>query len=286
MELYDLKTIRPLLERHGFHFSKALGQNFLIQEWVPRRILEVSGVDEHSGVLEVGPGIGVLTQALCCRAGHVVAVELDKALLPLLDETLAEYPNKTVVSADIMKTDIPALVREKLPGLRPLACANLPYNITTPVLKALLEAGCFSQITVMVQKEVAERICAAPGTAAYGAFSLFVRYYTEPSICFEVPPNCFYPQPKVTSAVLTLKQVPPPAALRSKDMLFSLTRAAFAQRRKTLVNGLSPLFAGRLTKEELTGVLTACGHDPRVRGETLGLSEFVELANAFTARLG
>ena len=282
MKLYELSTIKPLLERHGFHFSKSLGQNFLIQEWVPQRILQVSNVDDGCGVLEIGPGIGVLTQELCGAAKKVVSVELDTALLPVLDETLAEFDNVKIINQDVLKLDIGSLLDAEFAGLRPMACANLPYNITTPVLKALLELDRFEQITVMIQKEVAQRICAKPGTAEYGAFSLFVRYYAKPTICFDVPPGCFHPQPKVTSSVITLERIAPPEGLLDKEMLFSLTRAAFAQRRKTLVNGLSPLFAGKLNKAEIIQVLADCGFDERVRGETLSLAEFTRLSNRFS----
>ena len=282
MKLHELNTIRPLLERHGFHFSKSMGQNFLIQEWVPKKILQVSGADSACGVLEIGPGIGVLTQELCSAAKKVVSVELDTSLLPVLDETLAEFDNVRIINSDILKLDIPALLDEEFAGLRPMACANLPYNITTPVLKALLELDRFEQITVMIQKEVAQRICAKPGTAEYGAFTLFVNYYAQPSICFDVPPDCFHPRPKVTSSVITLHRTAPPTGLKDPEMLFALTRAAFAQRRKTLVNGLTPLFSGRLDKQMIIQVLVECGFDERVRGETLGLPEFTTLANRFS----
>ena len=191
MDLCDIGQIKALLARHGFRFSKSMGQNFLIADWVPREIAKASGAGPGSGVLEVGPGIGCLTRELAQRAGRVVSVELDKALPPILAETLADCPNAQVVSGDILKTDIPALVEERFPGLAPIACANLPYNITTPVVTALLEAGCFTSVTVMIQREVAKRICAAPGTADYGAFSVYCQYYTDPEILFEVPPDCF-----------------------------------------------------------------------------------------------
>ena len=210
MDLCDLRTIRDLLGRHGFHFSKSMGQNFLIDASVPRDIAMSSGADERCGVLEIGPGIGPLTVQLSRLAGKVAAVELDRSLLPVLEETLAECDNVQVISGDVLKLDLPALVREQFPGLTPMVCANLPYNITTPVLTALVEAGCFSSLTVMIQREVARRICAAPGTADYGAFSVFMQYHTEPQLLFDVPPECFYPAPKVTSSVLhcRLRQAP------------------------------------------------------------------------------
>ena len=280
MKLYDLSVIRPLLEKHGFHFSKSMGQNFLIQEWVPKRILQVADIDKDFGVLEIGPGIGVLTQELCQAAAKVVSVELDRALLPVLDETLSEYGNVEIVNGDIMKISLPQILNERLGGLPLAACANLPYNITTPVLRLLLESESFEQITVMIQKEVAQRICAKPGTSEYGAFTVFVEYYASPSICFDVPPDCFYPRPKVTSTVITLRKKSRDIPQEDKEFLFSITRAAFSQRRKTLVNGLSSLFSGKLSKEQLQEVITGCGFAPLVRGETLSLDDFMKLSNA------
>ncbi len=284
MELTNLDEILPLLERHGFHFSKSLGQNFLIRSWVPERILRESGIDESCGVLEIGPGIGVLTQKLCSAAGKVVCVELDRSLLPVLEETLSDRKNVSVVQGDVMKMDLSRL-SEEFQGLRLMVCANLPYQITTPVLRKLLESGLFERITVMIQKEVAMRICARPGSAEYGAFTLFAGYYAVPSIRFDVPPDCFYPRPKVTSSVITLDKKGPPAELRDPELLFSITRAAFSQRRKTLTNGLSPLFAGKLSKQELQELITRCGFDERVRGETLSLDDYVVLSNAFSELL-
>lgn len=280
MKLYDLSVIRPLLEKHGFHFSKSMGQNFLIQEWVPKRILQAANIDKDFGVLEIGPGIGVLTQELCQAAAKVVSVELDRALLPVLDETLSEYDNVEIVNGDIMKVSLSQVLDERLSGLRLAACANLPYNITTPVLRLLLESERFEQITVMIQKEVAQRICAKPGTSEYGAFTVFIEYYASPSICFDVPPDCFYPRPKVTSTVITLRKRSRDLPQKDKDFLFSITRAAFSQRRKTLVNGLSSLFAGKLSKEQLQEIITGCGFAPLVRGETLSLDDFMRLSNA------
>ncbi len=273
-----MTEIRPLLERHGFHFSKSMGQNFLIQEWIPKRILQVSGIDRETGVLEIGPGIGVLTQELCSAAGKVMTIELDRALLPVLDETLSKFDNLEIVNGDVLKLPLRQLIAEKLPQKKLAACANLPYNITTPVLRALLELECFQQITVMIQKEVAQRICAKPGTPEYGAFTVFVNYYASPSICFDVPPDCFYPRPKVTSSVITLKTFSRDAAIEEREFFFSVTRAAFSQRRKTLVNGLSSLTAGKLSKEQLQDAIVSCGFQPLVRGETLSLEDFMRLS--------
>ena len=205
MDLCNEKDIRALLGRHGFRFSKSMGQNFLIEGWVPRDIAEASGAGPDTGVLEIGPGIGPLTVQLARRAAKVAAIELDRTLYPILAETLAPYPNAEVVPGDAMKLDLAALVSDKFSGLTAIACANLPYNITTPVLTALIEAGCFASITVMIQREVALRICAAPGSSDYGAFSVFCQYHTQPELLFEVGPECFLPAPKVTSS-----PAPPP----------------------------------------------------------------------------
>ena len=235
----DINVMKPLLAQHGFHFSKAKGQNFLTAVWVPERIAEDSGVDRNTGVLEIGPGIGPLTQQLCLRAGRVCAVELDTRLQPILEKTVGEFDNLEIIWSDVLKQDIPALVAAKFPGLRPAACANLPYYITSPILTALLEAKCFDTVTVMVQKEVAQRIAAKPGSADYSAFTVFCQYYAEPEILFDVPPHCFMPQPKVTSAVVTLKvRDQMPWQIDDEAVFFRLVRASFAMRRKTLQNGL------------------------------------------------
>ena len=282
MNLCDIRDIKALLGRHGFHFSKSMGQNFLIEEWVPRDIAESSGADKNHAVLEIGPGIGPLTQQLCRRAAKVTAVELDKALYPVLAETMAGEDNFTLVPGDIMKINIPALVDEQFGDLTPLVCANLPYNITTPVLTALVEAKRFEAITVMIQKEVALRIAAKPGTGDYGAFSLFMQYHTEPEVLFDVPPECFLPAPKVTSAVLRCRVRKEPAVTPKcgEDFFFRTVRAAFAQRRKTLSNSLSSVFGGQLSKETIAAIIAECGFEPTVRGERLGLEEFASLADA------
>ena len=283
MERNDKAAIEALLKRHGFHFSKSMGQNFLIDPAIPYEIAESSRANEQNGVLEIGPGIGALSHE---RAGKVVAVELDKTLLPILDETMARFDNFEVVSADILKTDIPALVREKFAGLTPIVCANLPYNITTPAITALIESKCFESITVLVQKEVAERLCAAPGTSAYGAFSVFMQYYTEPEYLFAVPRECFEPQPKVTSAVLrAVVRREPPVEVEDEKFFFRVVYAAFALRRKTLVNSLMTAFGSQLTKEQVTQAVTSCGLEANIRGERLGLSEFAALSAEIAALL-
>ncbi|HIR32079.1 MAG TPA: ribosomal RNA small subunit methyltransferase A [Candidatus Faecousia faecavium] len=278
VDVCDIQVMKPLLAQHGFHFSKAKGQNFLIAPWVPRSIAEDAGVDESTGVLEIGPGIGPLTQQLCLRAGKVCAVELDSRLKPILDLTVGEFSNLEILWDDVLKLDVPALVKEKFPGLRPMACANLPYYITSPILTALLEADCFDSVTVMVQKEVAQRIAAAPGSADYGAFSVFCQYYAQPELLFDVPAHCFLPQPKVTSAVISLKTYRErPWKVDNEKTFFRLVRASFAMRRKKLSNGLASGFP-ELGKTGAAEVIAAAGFDANVRGETLGIPEFARIA--------
>ena len=274
----DIQVMKPLLQEHGFHFSKAKGQNFLIAPWVPQSIAEDAGVDQTAGVLEIGPGIGPLTQQLCLRAEKVCAVELDSRLKPILDLTVGEFSNLEILWEDVLNLDIPALVQEKFPGLRPMACANLPYYITSPILTALLEADCFDSVTVMVQKEVAQRIAAKPGSADYGAFSVFCQYYAQPELLFDVPAHCFLPQPKVTSAVISLKTYGErPWKVENEKTFFRLVRASFAMRRKKLANGLASGFP-ELGKTGAAEVIAAAGFDANVRGETLGIPEFARIA--------
>jgi len=280
----DINVMKPLLAQHGFHFSKAKGQNFLIAPWVPQSIAEDSGVDETVGVLEIGPGIGPLTQQLALRAKKVCAVELDTRLKPILDLTVGEFPNLEILWNDVLKLDVPALVQEKFGGLRPMACANLPYYITSPILTALLEAECFEAVTVMVQKEVAQRIAAKPGTADYSAFTVFCQYYAEPELLFDVPAHCFLPQPKVTSAVITLRtRKEKPWDILDEAVFFRLVKASFAMRRKKLSNGLASGFP-ELGKAGAAEVIKAAGFDANVRGETLSIPEFARIANEIVKR--
>ena len=280
----DIQVMKPLLAEHGFHFSKAKGQNFLIAPWVPESIAVESGVDETAGVLEIGPGIGPLTQQLCLRAGKVCAVELDNRLKPILDLTVGEFENLQILWNDVLKLDVPALVAEKFQGLRPMACANLPYYITSPILTALLEAECFDSVTVMVQKEVAQRIAAAPGTADYSAFTVFCQYYAEPELLFDVPAHCFLPQPKVTSAVIALRvRKDRPWDIADRDIFFRVVRSSFAMRRKKLSNGLASGFP-ELGKNGAAEVIAAAGFDANVRGETLSIPEFARIANEIVRR--
>ena len=279
MDLCNRRNIEALLARHGFRFSKSMGQNFLIEDWVPRDTAEACGADESIGVLEVGPGIGPLTRELAKRAGKVVSVELDHRLYPVLTETMAGFDNFTLVEGDIMKQDLSALVAEHFDGLRPVLCANLPYNITTPLLTNCVKAGCFTSITVLIQKEVAQRICARPGSAEYGAFSLLMQYYTVPELLFTVPNTCFVPMPKVTSAVIRcITREKPPVSVRSEAMLWRTVKAGFALRRKTLVNSLQTGFS--LSKQELARILNDCGLAADIRGERLALQEYARLSDA------
>ena len=284
IKVCDINVMKPLLAEHGFHFSKAKGQNFLTASWVPESIAEDSGVDKTVGVLEIGPGIGPLTQQLCLRAGKVCAVELDTRLEPILKQTVGEFDNLQILWGDILKQNIPALVKQQFDGLRPMACANLPYYITSPILSALLEAECFEAVTVMVQKEVAQRIAAKPGSADYSAFTVFCQYYAEPEILFDVPPHCFMPQPKVTSAVVTLRtRKERPWQIEDEHIFFRTVRASFAMRRKTLQNSLTSGFP-ELGKTGISEVIAACGLPSTVRGETLDIPTFAAIANEIARR--
>ena len=281
----DIQVMKPLLENNGFHFSKAKGQNFLIASWVPERIAREAGVDEGAGVLEIGPGVGPLTQQLCLRAGKVCAVELDRRLEPILDVTVGEFDNLDILWEDVLKLDVARLVEERFSGLRPMACANLPYYITSPIVAALLESECFDSITVMVQKEVAQRMAAAPGTGDYGAFSVLCQYYARPELLFDVPPHCFLPQPKVMSSVVCLKvRREKEWGIEDPGLFFRVVRGSFLQRRKKLSNGLRAAFP-ELGREGPAQVILEAGLEENVRGETLGIPEFARIADAIRQRL-
>ncbi len=280
MNLTDIRDIRALQARHGFRFSKSMGQNFLIADWVPRDIADAAGLDKHCAVLEIGPGVGCLTQQLAHRAGRVAAIELDSSLLPILRETLANCPNVEIISGDVMKLELSTILFNKFPDFTVKACANLPYNITTPVLTRLLESGCFQSITVMIQKEVARRICAAPGSPDCGAFSLFCQYHAHCELLFDVPPDCFFPAPKVTSSVIQMIPHPEPLVPGDRDAIFAVVKAAFAQRRKTLLNALSAVYGNRFSKEQLRQIILSCGLPETVRGEQLSLEQFSSLSCA------
>ncbi len=282
MRLTDINEIKALMARHGFHFSKSMGQNFLCAQWVPEDIAAGSGADKTTGVLEVGAGVGCLTVELSALAKKVVCVELDTSLKPVLAETLAGCDNVEIVYGDIMKTNIPALIDEKFSDCeRVVVCANLPYNITSPVLTAFVECGRFDAITVMIQKEVAKRICAKENTADYGAFSLLMQWHTQPRILFDVSPGCFIPAPKVTSSVVHMAvRREKPVEVKDEKLVFSIVRAAFNQRRKTLSNALGNGLGGRFTKEQIATAIARCGMDERIRGEALSLAQFAALADA------
>ena len=277
--LTDLNTIKALLARHGFRFSKALGQNFLCASWVPERIADAAGLDADTGVLEVGPGIGCLTAELAKRAKKVVCVELDRALEPVLHETLAGLSNVEVLFADVMKTDLRALAAERFADCaRAVVCANLPYQITSPALTAFAEADCFESVTVMIQREVARRICAREGTADYSAFTVLMQWHFAPELRFDVPPGCFIPAPKVTSSVVSLpRRAAPPVPAADPAHLFAVVRAAFNQRRKTLCNALSAGLG--LPKETVAAAIAAAGLPEQVRGEALSLTQFAQLSD-------
>ena len=280
MNLTDYRDITALLQRHGFRFSKSMGQNFLTAAWVPQQIAAESGITAADGALEIGPGVGCLTAELAKAAGRVTAIELDERLRGVLGETLADFDNVSVVFADALKADLPVICAETL-GERPWkVCANLPYNVTTPLITAFLEAGCFESVTVMIQKEVAQRLCAAPGTGEYGAFSVLVQWYAEPKLLFDVPPHCFVPQPKVTSAVVRMdRRTAPPASVDDEKLFFRTVRAAFAQRRKTLSNALRSAFS-ELDRAAIESAMEETGLPPAVRGETLSIAQFAALSNA------
>jgi len=281
MESLGAGAVRELLDKYGFRYSKAMGQNFLTDVNIPEKIVRLSGIDDKCGVLEIGPGMGALTRALSSAAGSVAAVEIDARLLPILRETLSGVTNVEIIRGDILKFDIAKLVCERMPGMCYHACANLPYSITSPALSALINSGVFETITVMVQREVAARIVATPGTPEYGAYTVFVNYHTKPEILFDVSPECFFPRPKVFSSVVRMDKRPEPLLGTDDELLFfRIVRAAFGQRRKTLVNTLQVSFGQSFDKEGLAGIVEDCGFDTRIRGETLCLEEFISLTLA------
>lgn len=273
-----------VLKKYGFSFRKKYGQNFLIDESVLEGIIDTAEITKDDFVLEIGPGIGTLTQYLATYAGRVCAVEIDRALLPILEDTLSGWDNVTVLNADILKTDIRAIAEKENGGAPLKVCANLPYYITTPILMGLFESGApFSKLTVMVQKEVAERMIAEPGSKTYGALSLAVRYYTDPEISFIVEPESFMPRPKVESAIVHMKRhSTPPVSVKDEKMLFDVIRASFNERRKTLQNGIANYAGFSYSKEQVGEALDKCGLERTVRGEKLSLEEFARLADVLS----
>lgn len=270
-----------VLQKYHFNFQKKFGQNFLIDTTVLDRIISSAKITKEDCVLEIGPGIGTMTQYLAERAGSVVAVEIDKALIPILEETLQDYDNVTVINDDILKVDINRLVEEKNGGRPIKVVANLPYYITTPIIMGLFESRVpLKSITIMVQKEVADRMQVGPGTKDYGALSLAVQYYAKPEIVANVPPNCFIPRPNVGSTVIRLTRYEePPVQVKDEKKMFALIRASFNQRRKTLVNGLGNAGLPGITKESAAAALAQMGLSPTVRGEALTLEQFARLSD-------
>lgn len=270
-----------ILQKYNFNFQKKFGQNFLIDEHVLDKIIRAAEITKDDYVLEIGPGIGTMTQYLACAAREVTAVEIDRALIPILEDTLKEYDNVSIINEDILKVDIAALAKEKNGGRPIKVVANLPYYITTPIIMGLFESHVpLESITVMVQKEVADRMQVGPGTKDYGALSLAVQYYAEPYIVANVPPNCFMPRPAVGSAVIRLtRHQKPPVGVMDEKLMFRLIRASFNQRRKTLANGLKNSGELNLSKEVITAAIEKLGKGSSVRGEALDLEEFARLTN-------
>ncbi len=275
------KTIE-VIQKHGFDFQKKFGQNFLIDSHVLDKIIAAAEITKDDFVLEIGPGIGTMTQALAEAAREVTAVEIDRKLIPILQETLADYSNVTILNQDVLKTDIAAIAREKNGGQPIKVVANLPYYITTPIIMGLFESNVpVDSITVMVQKEVAQRMQAEPGTKDYGALSLAVQYYAQPYLAANVPPNCFIPRPNVGSAVIRLARYPkPPVQVKDERLMFALIRASFNQRRKTLLNGLKNAPVLSLGREEILRAFEQTGLSENVRGEALTLAQFAALSDA------
>ena len=281
--LTDISAVRELLSRHGFTFSKALGQNFLVNPSVCPRMAEAAVTDDNVGVLEIGPGIGVLTRELLLRAKKVVAVELDKRLLPVLDETLGEFDNLKVINADVMELDLHRVIKEEFPGMEVVVCANLPYYITSPIIMKLLEDRLpIKSITVMVQKEAASRLSAKPGTRDSSAITVAVSYYAEARTLFGVSAGSFLPAPKVDSAVIQLTLREPEIRPADETVLFRVIKAAFAQRRKTVLNSLSSSMG--TDKAAVSEILAAAGIEPSARAERLTLDDFIRIADEFASR--
>lgn len=277
--LSDISVVKDLLNRHGFKFSKALGQNFLINPTVCPRMAEACGADENTGVIEVGPGFGVLTAELAKRAKKVVSIELDERLLPVLDETLAEFDNVEVINSDVLKVDLHKLIEEKFSGMKVAVCANLPYYITSPVIMHLLESKLpVENITVMVQKEAAQRLCAPVGSRDAGAVTVAVDYYADAEKIFDVSAGSFMPAPKVDSSVIRLNvRKQPPISLSDEKLFFRMVKAVFAQRRKTAANSISAGMS--LPKETVYKAIEAAGYSENVRAESFTLNELASLAN-------
>jgi len=279
------KNTIEIIQKYEFMFQKKFGQNFLIDTHVLEKIISAAGITKNDCVLEIGPGIGTMTQYLAENAGHVVAVEIDRNLIPILKETLADYDNVTVINEDILRVDIKALAEEYNGGKPIKVVANLPYYITTPIIMGLFESGVpIDNITVMVQKEVADRMKEGPGSKDYGALSLAVQYYAEPEIVANVPPNCFIPRPNVGSAVIRLtRHKEMPVEVKDPALMFKIIRASFNQRRKTLQNGLGNASELPYTKEQIAAAIAEMGLTPTIRGEVLSLAQFAQLSDILGA---
>ncbi|MBE5849235.1 MAG: 16S rRNA (adenine(1518)-N(6)/adenine(1519)-N(6))-dimethyltransferase RsmA [Lachnospiraceae bacterium] len=283
-DLGSAKSTANIINKYGFSFQKRFGQNFLIDEHVLDKIVDAALIGEEDGVIEIGPGIGTMTQRLCEAASKVVAIEIDKELIPILSETMSGYDNVKIINADVMKTDLDRLIRDEFSGMSVKVVANLPYYITTPIVMSLLENHLpVESITIMVQKEVAQRMQAGPGTKDYGALSLAVQYYADTYIAANVPQNCFMPRPKVGSGVIRLTvRKEAKVEVADEKLMFSLIRAAFNQRRKTLVNAVTNFPGLDYTKEDIEKALAGLGISEKIRGEALSLQQFADLSNILT----
>jgi 16S rRNA (adenine1518-N6/adenine1519-N6)-dimethyltransferase len=284
IKLYSPKVIKDILDRYGFKFSKSLGQNFLIDGNIIKRIVEIAGLDEKSGVLEIGPGFGTLTQLLCKKANKVIAIEVDKSLIEVHKGTL-DYPNLKIIYDDFLKVDVNKLIEEEFKGLDVKIVANLPYYITTPIIMKILEEKYkVSKIVVMVQKEMAQRLNSKPGTKNYGAITLAVQYRADTNIAMIVPNSVFMPKPKVDSAVIEFRILPKPRIdVFDEKMLFKVIKASFAQRRKTILNGLSNSL--NFSKDIINESLVSAGMNPGIRGEKLTLEEFGRISDEISKRV-
>ena len=285
-DLGNFQSTQAVIAKHNFSIQKKYGQNFLIDEHVLNKIIAAAELTKDDYVIEIGPGIGTMTQRMAPLCKHVTAIEIDKELIPILSETLSEYDNVDVINEDVLKVDLKSLIDEKNDGKPVKVVANLPYYITTPIIMGLLETDIpINTITVMVQKEVADRMMVGPGTKDYGALSLAVQYYAEPYIVANVPQNCFIPRPNVASAVIRLTcHNEPPVKVKDVDLMFKLVRASFNQRRKTLVNGIANFSELSFSKEQVAEALTSIGLSETVRGETLDLEKFALLADELLER--
>lgn len=284
--LTHISNIKAIMQKHNFTFSKALGQNFLINSAVPERIAEVSGVDENTNVIEIGPGFGTLTYELCKAAKKVVAIEIDKRLIPVLQDTMAEFDNLKIINEDVLKLDLKKLISEEFEGGRVIVCANLPYYITSPIIMALLEQKLpIESITVMIQKEVAKRFDSKAGSSDFGAITLSAQYYSSTKLHFDVSPGSFMPAPKVTSSVISFYvRKEPPVKPENEYLMFQIIKAAFNQRRKTLCNALSNTLSPKVEKTAVLQALNNMGLNENIRGEALNLEEYARLSDELFAK--